>query len=239
MSERGTRSRVWLVWLCGFGGAVLLLGSCLYAVSRIQLTPFRLSDGSNELPAPPPAKDYGTAREIGTRGDSPNPRALYHGEYPSDDQTQERSVGGSPARFSGYTTWVRSVTRVPAHTFVDGYPGFYLRVNVTVFNRDTETQHVCACDFYVWTRAAGGREADAVAAPTLSPDATMRSGARRDGNVYLYVGTVPGPYFVVYKPDAHVPGSSSTARGVWRVPLTLATRAVPPTTPTAPPSTRV
>src|SRR3954470_24484931 len=64
-------------------------------------------------PAPPPAQ-FGTAREIGTRGDDPNPRAVYHGAFPSDDETQERTIDGAPARFSGYTTWIRSVSRVPA-----------------------------------------------------------------------------------------------------------------------------
>ena len=63
--------------------------------------------GSSSLPTPPPARYYGTAREIGTHGDNPNPGALYHGAYPSNDQTQERRIGGLPARFSGYTTWVR------------------------------------------------------------------------------------------------------------------------------------
>lgn len=126
-------------------------------------------------------------------------------------------MGGRPARFSGYTTWLRSATRVPARRFVDGYTGEYLRLHVTVFNRDTASQHVCACDFYVWTRSAGKREADVVKAPTLSPDTMMRSGAKLDGNVYLYVGTVRGPYFVIYDPDSQVFGGGG-ASSVWRVP---------------------
>jgi hypothetical protein len=175
-------------------------------------------DVASPLPPPPPPADYGTAREIGTRGDSPNPRALYHGAYPSNDQTQERRIGGPPARFSGYTTWVRAVARVPARTFVDGYAGDYLRVKVTVFNRDVKEQSVCACDFYVYTRRNGPRVADVVAARTLAPDTMMKSGARLDGNVYLYVGKVAEPFFIVYDPDGDGTASSEFAKGVWRFP---------------------
>ena len=120
--------------------------------------------------------------------------------------------------FGGYTTWVRSAARVPAQTIVDAYSGSYLRVRVTVFNRDTEDQHVCACDFAVYTSARGRREADAVGAPTVSPYTTMPSGARRDGDVYLYVGDASGPFFVVYDPDADNTGDNRTSTAVWRVP---------------------
>jgi hypothetical protein len=167
-------------------------------------------------PTPPPSSEFGTVKEIGTRGDDPNPRELFHGAYPSDEGTQERRIGGPPARFSGYTTWIRSVTSVPARRFVDGYSGRYLRARVRVFNRDTEAQHVCGCDFYVWTRAGGLREADVVAGQTVAPNGDMQSGARREGEVYLYVGTVPGPYYIVYDPDAHVAFSGGDARGVWQ-----------------------
>jgi hypothetical protein len=195
-------------------GGLFLIGSLMHPFSfNLNLFP-----PDTTLPPPPPPSEYGTAREIGTRGDNPNPDALYHGAYPSDANTQERSIGGLPARFSGYTTWIHSVTVVPAPPYVAALPGSYLRVRVTVFNRDREVQHVCACDFFVWTRAGGLREADAVSRPVVATDTAMRSGARRDGNVYLYVGTVPGPYFIVYNPDAHVPGHASEATGVWRVP---------------------
>ena len=170
------------------------------------------------LPAPPPPREFGTKAEIGTHGDDPNPDALYHGAFPSNDETQERSIGGAPARFSGYTTWLRSVARVPASSYTSGYAGNYLRIDVTVFNRDTERQKVCACDFSVWTPQAGKREADAVKTHTLSADTSMRSGARLDGDVYLYVGNVPGPYFVIYDPDGRSTPGSQQARGVWRIP---------------------
>jgi hypothetical protein len=194
------------------GAALVMLGAGLGSIN--------LSFGPtpSTLPPPPPPSEYGTRHEIGTRGDTANPRALFHGAYPSDGDTQERRVGGLPARFSGYTTWVRSITRVPAPPLVGVYPGQFLRVRVTVFNRDVQTQHVCSCDFFVWTSAAGLREADALRTRTLSPDASMSSGGRRDGLVYLYVGTVAGPYFVLYNPDAHVPGHASAARAVWRAP---------------------
>jgi hypothetical protein len=215
MSKPPSRSRTLAIWLVAVMGTfVVFFGGCLVVVSRIQIGPTETT-----LPPPPPPSEYGTHAEIGTRGDTPNPRALFRGAFPSDEETQERLVGGLPARFSGYTTWVRSIARVPARKYVGVYKGSYLRVRVTVFNRDTETQHVCACDFSVWTRAGGLREADAIAAPSVSPDAEMRSGAHRDGDVYLYVGNVRGPYFIVYAPDEHVPNAASSARGVWRATL--------------------
>jgi hypothetical protein len=181
--------------------------------------------GGSNLPAPPPAVDFGTAREIGTRGDDPNPHALYHGAYPSNDQTQERRIGGRPARFSGYTAWVRSVTRVRARGLVDAYSGDYLRVHVTVFNRDTQPQQLCACDFYVYSGRAGVRAANLVRAPTFGPERSVRSGATLNGNVYLYVGRVAGPLFVVFDPDGNGRGDRAddlehtpTADAVWQVP---------------------
>ena len=161
-------------------------------------------------------------REIGTHGDNPNPGALYHDAYPSNDQTQERRIGGLPARFSGYTTWVRSVARVPARPLVHVYPGFYLRVRVTVFNRDTKSQGVSACDFYVYSRRYGVRNADDVRASSLGlHDAA--SGAKLDADVYLYIGNATGPLFVVYDPDGngHGIGAESgavMADAVWQVP---------------------
>lgn len=195
------------------GGGLLLLS----ALGSRSTTP-RGAPASRISPS-----DYGTRKEIGTAGNDGNPRSLFHGAYPSGVDTQELVVGGLPARFSGYTTWIRSVTRVPAPSLVDGYRGDYLRLRVTIFNRDTENQHVCACDFYVWTRAHGRREADAVGAPTVSVDTEMHSGARLEGDVYLYVGKVPAPYFVVYDPDAHLLSPTDRAKGVWRVPGNTAT----------------
>jgi hypothetical protein len=172
---------------------------------------------SSNLPTPPSSSGLGTPAEIGTRGDRGNPGAIYLGDYPSDSETQERTVGGPPARFSGYTTWVRSVSRVPARSLVDGYAGDYLKLHVTVFNRDTEEQHVCACDFSLWSRTDGQREADVVPAPSIARYTTMQSGETLDGDVYLYVGTTTGPLFAVYRPDNHVFLAASESRGVWRV----------------------
>ncbi|MDQ1479327.1 MAG: hypothetical protein QOI44_188 [Actinomycetota bacterium] len=214
-AERGSIARwlavlvVVLVAVLGTAGIALWL-----AGDRLQH-----SLGANSLAPAPPPSEFGTRHDIGTRGDEPNPGALFRGAYPSDEQTQERHIGELPARFSGYTTWIRSVTTVPAHRFVDGYSGRYLRARVEVFNRDTEIQHVCGCDFYVWTRKGGLREADVVTGQTVSPDGNMKSGARRQGDVYLYVGAVPGPYYIVYNPDSHVFLSGGSARGVWRVTL--------------------
>ena len=103
------------------------------------------------------------------------------------------------------------------------YPGVYLRVRVTVFNRDTQSQAVCACDVYVYSRRYGVRDADDVRAPTLGRAPNVASGAKLDADVYLYIGQATGPLFVVYDPDGngHGIGSESgavTADAVWEVP---------------------
>jgi hypothetical protein len=192
-------------------------------IALFYLESHMFSDGSRTPGNPPSPADFGTVREVGTHGDDPNPGALFHGAYPSRAQTQERRIGGRPARFSGYTTWIRSIVRVPARTLVHAYPGGYLRVRVTVFNRDTQSQGVCACDFYVYSRRYGLREADAVRAPTVGVERDVKSGAKLDGNVYLYVGKAAGPLFVVYDPDGDGTGYNGdvTADAVWKVPTAV------------------
>jgi hypothetical protein len=218
MSERA-RATIWpgILVFVAITAALFGVGAIVMSTTTTPSS-FDESFDINPLPPAPPPSDFGTRKEVGTRGDDSNQGALFHGGFPSDDATQERHVGGLPARFSGYTAWVRSVTSVPATRVVDGYTGRYLRVHVTVFNRDTAIQHICGCDFEVWTRRGGLREADVVTGQTVSPDGEMASGTRREGDVYLYVGTVRGPYYVVFNPDARVFGGGS-ARGVWRATL--------------------
>jgi hypothetical protein len=214
MSERkqGGRRELWVLFVIPLAGGALV-GIAIAWASRTKSNDV-FGDGLRHPPAP---TKYGTNAEIGTRGDKGNPGALYAGVYPSDPETQERAVGDTPVRFSGYTTWVRSTTRVKANALVDGYDGDYVKAHVTIFNRDTQIQHVCACDFYVWSGSAGQREADVVGASTVAPFTTMHSGDTLNGDVYLYVGKVKGPLFIVYRPDDHVSFSSSQSTGVWRI----------------------
>ena len=194
----------------------LLVGGCMYTASHS--LDGLLSDDSS-LPDPPPPREFGTRTEVGTRGDHGNPRVLFHREYPSRHDDQERTIGGLPARFSGYTTWVDSVRRVPASTLVDSYLGDFLRVRVRVFNRDAdERQHVCACDFEVWSRAEGYRTADVVGARTIGASHQIDRGDEVTGDVYLYVGAVAEPLYIVYSPDDYTLFSTSEATGIWRVP---------------------
>jgi hypothetical protein len=191
----------------------LSIGGCFYFVSRS----LDRIGASKPLPPPPPPSKYGTPAEIGTRGDPPNPGELFDGKYPSSPVDQERPIGGRPARFSGYTTWVDSATRVRASKYVSGYAGSFVRVRVRIFNRDVKAQHVCACDFFVWSRAQGYRSADAIAASTVGGPAVLARGAFRRGDVYLYVGTQRGALFLVYNPDHYLLLSSSESTGVWQI----------------------
>lgn len=198
------------------GVFAILLGSCVYTADH-EID--GLFENGSDLPDPPPARKFGTANEIGTRGDHGNPRVLFHRDYPSRHDDQERTVGGLPARFSGYTTWVDSVQRVPASTFVDGYEGDFVRARVRVFNRDAESaQPVCACDFKVWSRAEGYRTADFVGAPSVGASKEVSRGRAASGDVYLYVGTTAEPVYIVYSPDDSTILGTSEATGIWRVP---------------------
>ena len=109
-----------------------------------------------------------------------------------------------------------SVTRVPAATVVKGSSGSYLRVDVSVVNQTAEHGEVCQCDFSVWTHAGGLHAAANVKAATLGAPSSLPAGARRAGDVYLYVGTTPGPYYVVYEP--HTTSTTAQPNGVWQVP---------------------
>ena len=120
------------------------------------------------------------------------------------DSATTTSAAGSPTTTNPLLSQLRPVSRLNPN-------------RIFVFNRDIQDQHVCACDFSVWTASNGYREADAVRARVVARYSTMHSGKIPEGDVFLYVGTVEEPYFVVYDPDAHVADSSSTARGVWQV----------------------
>src|SRR5262249_33573605 len=146
-----------------------------------------------------------------------NPGSLYRGEFPSSADTQERVVGGVPPRFNGHTTRGGAARTGPARPYIPVCVGRVRHLLVAVFYRDTESQHACPGEFFVWTRRAGTREADALSVPTLASDTTMAPGTNRNGYVYHYVGKIRGPWFVVYDPDFHVSGHASQARGVWLV----------------------
>jgi hypothetical protein len=130
----------------------------------------------------------------------------------------------APARLSGEPTTSRPRTGPPStttssttttSTTTTSTPTSATPPNPHAVNRDVEAQAICGCDFFVWTRAGGLREADVVTGPTVSPEGEMRSGARREGDVYLYVGKVRGPYFILFDPD-RATRADYGARAVWR-----------------------
>ncbi len=196
--------------------AVVLFLSFMIAISNRIDGPRPRCDGK-PLKAPPPSSEYGTPEDICTRGAAGNPGSVYGRAYPSDTETQER-VLGDPARFSGYTTWIESVTLVPASQYVDGYTGDYARVEVRIFNRDTATQLAGARDFSLWRSDAGFRRADFVGARDAIPDKrSLVSGYSLVGAVYLYAGDAHGDLFVRYAPDRFDLFTGSSSTGVWQV----------------------
>ena len=162
--------------------------------------------------APPPKPEaFGTAAEIGTHGDLPDSGPLFGGAFPNNGNAQARDLL-RPARLSGYTVFVRAIDRVPANTFVDGYAGDYLRVHVSVFNRDLTPQDLGSDSFSV-VGSEGSRTPDVVGAAALPASSVMASGETLEGDVYLYVGEVREGLFVVFEP----PDLVSDAQGVWQV----------------------
>ena len=165
-----------------------------------------------ELVDPPPPARYGTMEEICTHGDDPNPGAFYSRTFPSDPEIQERAIGGRPARFSGYTAWIDSVSLVDADRYVDGYDGAYVRIEVRVFNRESDAQGVSPTAFNLWREDEGFRAADFVgASDELGVAYELPSGSTMNSAVYLYVGEPRGDVFVRFDPD----GNSTVA--VWQV----------------------
>ena len=196
--------------------AVVLVLGFMIGISNLVDGPRPRCDGKL-LKSPPPSSEYGTPEDVCTRGATGNPGSVYGRAYPSDTETQERLLG-DPARFSGYTTWIDSVTLVPASVYVDGYTGDYVRIEVRVFNRDSATQLAGARDFSLWRRDVGFRRADFVGARDALPDRrSLVSGHSLVGAVYLYAGDAHGDLFVRYDPDRFDPMAGSSSTGVWQV----------------------
>lgn len=202
-------------WL--IGGVIVMLVIVVATASSLFNPPINEECNGDELRGPPSEKEFGTADEICTRGDDANPGEFYDELFPSDVETQERRVGASPARFSGYTAWVDDVTLVSADRFVDGYTGAYVRIEVRIFNRDGEFQQVEPADFALWRRDEGFRVADFIGAEDEFADVVvLPSGATQSGALYLYVGELGGDVFVRFDPDRnHM--DANTAIGVWQV----------------------
>ena len=206
-------------WPLAIALIVVLVVGAAWVVSRIELA---LNGG---LADAPPESEYLTEAEIGTRGDKANPGELFGDRYTCTEEeeresacpdVQERELD-HPARLSGYTTVVRSVERVPAAEVVDGYSGDFLKLDVTVFNRDREAQNEGAVDFKVVGGEDMALEPEVVPAPVVPAYVTLESCDRLDGDVYVYVGDLTGDLFVRYRPGDEGLFSSS-AFGVWQVP---------------------
>ena len=196
--------------------AVVLVLGLMIGISNLVDGPRPRCDGKL-LKSPPPSSEYGTPEDICTRGATGNPGSVYGRAYPSDAETQERILG-DPARFSGYTTWIDSVTLVPASPYVDGYTGDYVRIEVRIFNRDAVAQPAGARDFSLWRRDVGFRRADFVGERDALPDKrSLVSGYSLVGAVYLYAGDAHGDLFVRYDPDRFDPFTGSSSTGVWQV----------------------
>ena len=161
--------------------AVLFVGCSVVAVGKVL-------DHWNGAPPPKP-EAFGTAAEIGTQGDLPDSGPLFGGAFPNNGNAQARDLL-RPARLSGYTVFVRAIDRVPANTFVDGYAGDYLRVHVSVFNRDlTTADH--GLRLLLGGRVRGFAHSRTLSArPPLPASSVMASGETLEGDLYLYVGEI-------------------------------------------------
>jgi hypothetical protein len=215
--------KVALAFAC-IGGATVMVALVIGVAIRLEFPDSPLfhdtpNDDCNGQPLtdPPSEELFGSPAEICARGDEANPGEFYARSFPSDDETQERRVGGRPARFSGYTTSIDSVELVPADRFVDGYSGVYVRIEFTVFNRDAGNQSTEPADFAVWRADEGFRLADFVgASDEFSELVNLPSGATQTGALYLYIGEPRGDVFVRFDPDSNHSDANQSV-GVWQV----------------------
>lgn len=141
-------------------------------------------------------------------GGEPNPGELFPGRADTQEEDQERQIGQS-AGLSGYTATVDSAEFVQQIDAIQ--TAGYLKVHVTVANRDSSAQPVSTFDWSL--QAPGGT----VTTPTFSAatgelqDSDLVGGGSTEGDVYFEVGSTQGDFFIIYKPDAF-----DAARGIWQ-----------------------
>lgn len=141
-------------------------------------------------------------------GDDPNPGELFPDRPDTQSEDQEREIGDS-ARLSGYTTTVDSAEFVQSVS--DFEDAGYVRIGVTVVNRDDSAQPYNLFDWVLQTPGGQVLDPALVTVPTLD-SGDLVGGGEVTGDVYFEVGDQTGEFFIVYKPDAF-----DAARGVWSV----------------------
>ncbi len=133
---------------------------------------------------------------------------LFPGRLDAQGEDQERNIG-EEARLSGYTAVVNSAEFV--QTVSDFEDAGYVKINVTVTNRDDAAQPYNLFDWRIQTPGGTVQDAGFVSAATLG-SGDLVSGGTVTGDIYFEVGAETGDFFVVYKPDPF-----DAARGVWKV----------------------
>jgi hypothetical protein len=168
-------------------------------------------DESTEGNAEATTESTAAPAEADRTGDDPNPGATYAERPDIQDQDQERSVGGDPARFSGYTAWTDSVE------FRPDVPGAgqagYLAVSFRVLNRDETSQPFEAMNWKL-TAPDGTVLSPLFASRPDLIEGHLPANAELSGSLFYEVGDRRGDFYVVFDPDR-----TDTGRGVWGVTL--------------------
>ncbi len=161
--------------------------------------------GGNDEPGDSATPAAGGSNEGGGDGGE---AVLFPGRPDAQGEDQERNIG-EEARLSGYTAVVNSAEFV--QTVSDFEDAGYVKINVTVTNRDDAAQPYNLFDWRLQTPGGTVQDAGFVSAATLD-SGDLVSGGTVTGDIYFEVGAETGDFFVVYKPDPF-----DAARGVWKV----------------------
>jgi hypothetical protein len=161
--------------------------------------------GGNDEPGDSATPAGGGANESDGEGGE---AVLFPGRPDAQGEDQERNIG-QEARLSGYTAVVNSAEFM--QTISEFEDAGYVKINVTVTNRDDAAQPYNLFDWRL--QAPGGTVKDPgfVSASTLD-SGDLVTGGTVTGDIYFEVGAETGDFFVIYKPDPF-----DAARGVWKV----------------------
>jgi hypothetical protein len=157
------------------------------------LTDTSTTVGSNDPTAP-----------VANAGD----QVLFPGRPDAQREDQERAIGSS-AQLSGYTATVNSAAFVQSVS--DFETAGYIKLNVTIANRDSKAQPYNALDWRLQTPGGTVKDQGFVTGDTLDYG-DLVSGGSVTGDVVFEVGATRGAFFIIYKPDAF-----DAARGIWTV----------------------
>ena len=135
--------------------------------------------------------------------------SLFPGRTDAQHEDQERNIGGS-TKFAGYTT---TVTAAGFQQSVSPFEqAGYLKVSVTVENRDKETQPYNYFDWVLQTPSGQVLDPTITSSDEDLNSGSLISGGTVSGAILFEIAEQKGDFYIIYKPDPF-----NAARGIWKV----------------------